>query len=191
MVRQSAPLASGGGAVRKTSPFAEMFRDFNWGKMLSSVAVGAATGGAYSVFDQTILHRNASKHELPYVTDYLKRAAPDIVRKMEHFYKYRNVVASQRHKDAFREFAVEVMRQSEFVASIYNQVASQGDHVEPSMQVMSLFYQLKDHVTIVIRYLRSMLALIERDDDVDVEHAFNALYECYNNRLFNVQSRFR
>ena len=168
-----------------------LFDDFNMGKLCGSVAVGAVLGGTYSVFDQTILHKRRREDELPYMSDFLRRHAPDIVKQMIRFYRYRNVVANQREKQVFRYFTIQVLRQSEHIVALYNQVMMQPDAITPDMQVISLFHQMKDHNVIVVQYLRSMLALIDRDDDVDVEHAFNALYEAYHNRLFNIESKFR
>lgn len=170
---------------------AGVFADVNWAKFCASLGVGAAIGGAYNLFDQTILHRRQRKNELPGVTDFLRQAAPDIVRKMEQFYLYRNVIPDAKKKEAFRHYAQEVLAQSEFVAALYNQVTSLSDDVEPTMQIVSLYQQLNDHTLIVVRFLRMMLALIDRVDDVKLETAFNEVYECFNNRLWTVQSRFR
>lgn len=169
----------------------EMFEDFHWGKFASSVAVGALSGGAYSMFDQAILHKNDRKNELPLENDYLKRTAPDIVMTMGQFYKYRNNVPTKRHKEAFVQFANKVLKESEYVSACYIKAMSIDDILEPNMDIIALYSKMQDHIRIIINYLRSMLALIDKDEDIDVEHSFNSLYECFNNRMYNVQSRFR
>lgn len=175
----------------KESPLKTLFEDFDWGKFASSVAVAAAAGGAYSVFDQTILHRKKPGENLPRSSDILQVRAPDILKALERFYRYRNTLPDQKSKNAFKKFTVEVMRQSEYIAAVYNKCAAEDEFITPDMHVMRLFHQLRDHTRVVVEYLRSMLVLIPKDDDVDLEHAFNALYECYHNRLFNMESKFR
>lgn len=168
-----------------------LFADFNWGKLAAAMAVGAAAGGAYSVFDQTILHRKQPGQDLPAASDYLRRTAPDILRALDRFYKYRNTVPDQRAKDEFRQCTVELMRQAEYVAALYNTFETMDDHVTPDMEGMQMFYQMKDHTRVAVASMRAMLALIELQGDVDLELAFNKLYECFHNRLFNVESRYR
>lgn len=176
---------------RKPNFLETLFADFHWGKFASSVAVGAAGGAVYSVFDQTILHRKRPGAELPRSADVLAQQAPDILSALERFYRYRNTVPDQRSKDAFRRLTVEAMVQSEYIAAVYNQCARADDALTPDMGIIALFHQLRDHTRVVVHVLRQMLALIPKEDDVDLEHAFNALYECYHNRLFNVESRYR
>ena len=182
------------GAKRKsTSPgVAEtLFADFNYGKLAIASALGAAVGAAYSVFDQTMLHRKQPGQSLPAASDYLSKAAPDMLRALDRFYKYRNTVPNQAAKDEFRLCMIELMRQAEYVAALYNEFHAMGDHVTPDMRSMKLFYQMKDHTRVAVASMRAMLALIELSGDVDLELAFNKVYECFNNRMFNIYSKFR
>lgn len=171
----------------------DVMKDVHWGKVGGAVAVGAAIGGAYSLFDQTVLHRKktSAADKMPGVTDFLHRAAPDIVRKMQQFYLYRNVIVDDRRREAFRNYCAQVLEQSEYIAAIYNRVACQEDFVEPTMQIVTLNQQLKTHTRIAVQMLRMMLAAIGRIDDVKVETAFNEVYECFHNRLFTIESKFR
>jgi hypothetical protein len=173
--------------------FQAAFKEVNWAKFGGAMAVGATIGGAYSLFDQTVLHRKkaSAADKMPGVTDFLNRCAPDIVRKMQQFYLYRNVIVDERRREAFRNYCAQVLEQSEYVAAIYNRVACQDDFVEPTMQILALNQQLKAHTRIAVQLLRLMLAAIGRVDDVKVETAFNEVYECFHNRVFTVESKFR
>lgn len=170
------------------------FSDVNWLKFAGALGVGAAIGGAYSIVDQTVIHRKKKSvaDSMPGVTDFLNACAPDIVHKMRHFYLYRNVIVDERRREAFRNYCAQVLEQSEYIAAIYNRVAMQGDNfVEPTMQIVTLMQQLKAHTRIAVQLLRLMLAAIGRVDDIKVETAFNEVYECFHNRLFTVESKFR
>lgn len=170
-----------------------LFEDFNWGKFIAAAAIGAGAGGAYSVFDQTVLHRKKHGQKLPLPTEMLERIAPDILIALDRFYQYRNTVPTQYHKTEFRRCTVELMRQSEYIAALYNRCMYASDTVTPHMEIIANYNQLKQHTKVVVQGLRTMLALVQKDDceDLELTDAFNRLYACYNNRLFNMEKTFR
>lgn len=168
------------------------FEDFDWGKLFSAAAIGATAGASYSVFDQTVLHRKKKGLKLPLPPDTLERIAPDILHALDRFYQYRNTAPTPQHKKMFQRCTVEVMRNSESIAALYNRCMYTGDVVTPAMDIIGHFNQMKNHVRVVVDGLRAMLELVRKEEeDLDLIDAFNRLYACYNNRLFNMQQKFR
>ena len=185
---------SGTAATNEPSFLQKLFSDYNWGRFAGAVAIGAGAGGAYSVFDQTILNRKAPGSKLPLATDKLEKLAPDILAALDHFYQYRNTVPTAQHKREFCRCTKEVMRQSEFIAALYWECMNPDKHVTPDMSIIAQCNQMKQHVRVVIEGLRTMLALVQKpgaEEDVQLQDAFNRLYACYNNRLFNMEKTFR
>ena len=181
----------------KPSFFKKLFADFDWGRFAGAVAVGASVGGAYSVFDQTVLHRKKVGEKLPLPTEKLQRLAPDILKALDKFYRYRTTVPTQQHKDAFKHFTKEVMVQSEYIAALYWECMSNSasqEIIDPEMTIIARFNQMKKHMGIVFEALRRMRALVENpeaEQNVELVDSFNRLYECYNNRLFNIEKLFK
>lgn len=185
---------SSGSATAEPSFLQKLFADFDWGRFVGAVAMGAGAGGAYSVFDQTILHRKKPGEKLPLPTARLEKLAPDILAALDRFYQYRNTVPTVQHKREFCRCTEEVMRQSEYIAALYWECMDPETHVTPDMRIINQYNQMKQHVRVVIEGLRTMLALVQKpgaEDDVELTDAFNRLYACFNNRLFNMEKTFR
>lgn len=182
-----------GGVEKKENLFVKFFDDVNWGKLAAAAAVGAGAGAAYAIIDQTVLHRKQKDNKLPLSTDTLERTAPDILARLTRFYQYRNSVPTQHHKNEFRRLTIEVMRQSEYLAAVYNRIMSDSQKLTPDMDIIAKYNQMKKHVKVIVGVLRTMLALVqndEKEEDLSLTDAFNRLYECFHNRLFNVEKQF-
>jgi len=167
----------------------EKIAALQWERVLAATAAGAALGAAYSVIDQTVLSAPRVS-PLPYMSARLASTMPDVVDRMEAFYKLRALVAGDRAKARFTEFAVQALRQSEVVGIAYDDVVSGArELVTPNMGALRLWTQTRQHVHVIVRTLRSMLVLVNRPKDLKVETAFNELYEAYQNRLFVMHQR--
>lgn len=178
------PGSSSSNNKKQPSFVQKLFKDFNWTKFGTAVMLAAAGGAAYSVIDQTMIHRPKPGSKLPCVTDFLVTTAPDILEALDRFYQYRNTVPDQRSKTEFCRLAGKVVVQSEYIAAIYQQLQQTRDLVTPEMEALDLCNQMRAHVAVAIECMRKMLALVQRPGDVDLEDAFNQLYSTFNNRVY-------
>lgn len=171
------------------------FDGFSVKQMIFSAAVGAVLGIGYSVFDQTILHKQHPSY-LPYKSEILAQKMPDVVEKMEKFYKYRQYVSLDWEKQEFKRMAKEMLKQCEYFAivfdkmlQIHNKNDSGGITPEGQSQHFTLRAQAKKHFDIIVQYLRSMAILIKVENNLVVENDFNELYSLFLSRFYIIHQK--
>jgi hypothetical protein len=169
----------------------KLFKEFDWTKFASAVMLAAGAGAAYSVLDQTVIHRPQAGSKLPCVNDYLQTYAADILEALDRFYQYRNVVPDRRSKNEFYRLTGEVVHQSEFIASIYQHFMGKREKITPDMKSFDLINRMRAHIKIAVECMRTMRALVNRPGDVDFEDAFNTLYSTYHNRIYVLEQQVK
>lgn len=188
--RADASSINAGTTAVATSPGAAedepFFAGFSIGKMLLCAAIGLSAGAAYSVFDQTVLHRKKKTIPLPFAVDAVFREqCPDIVARLEEFHQHRSLVVGERGQAEFDRILSLVIEQCGYFAAVYNMVMNTSSvHPNEMREHARLKFQAKEHFAVINKHLRSLLVLIGRPDDMNVEHSFNMLYEAFMNRFY-------